>query len=226
MPSKRTKTSQQQPLSTNNENVVVVPSPSTPLKPSNKKSKNKNVAAVSTSNSFANVIEKPIEQKQDQSTEQLVDSLTNLKLHDQPQTTIDTDINIIVQSAVKCANEKVNNSNFYLYDDIMKYIDPNVIIDKKDQQILLKNVKLLDQNGINLVYVLLKMYYIKHTSSNECINAQSLLDLPYQGKVIKEHNNFIMDIEFDIKKIPNKAQLLLYHFTVRHLKSINILKTF
>jgi hypothetical protein len=219
-----------------NKSKKIPISDATTSETASKKSKSKQSSSISPTNSFVN------EQKQEASikpsTESMIDSFKNLNIDNSEQNKVEckvqndcnvvvqeTDINTIVQSAVKSVNEKINNSNFYLYDDIMKYIDPNAIIDKKDQQILLKNIKLLDQNGINLVYVLLKMFYIKN-SVNDNVSAQLLLDLPYQGKVIKEHNNFVFDLEFDIKKIPNKAQLLLYHFTLRHLKSLNILKTF
>ena len=108
---------------------------------------------VKSCNSFAQLVDSQNKSESIESSDELTQSLEKLTLQstdfsNENNTNKDqdslinetTDINCIVQSAVKSVNEKINNSNLYLYDDIMKYIDPHVMIDKKDQQILIKNL--------------------------------------------------------------------------------------
>ena len=101
--------------------------------------------------------------------------------------------------------------NFPLYDNILKEIKDyeltqDLTIEKK--KLLLKKIKKLDQNGFNLLYVLIKVFHINNTEDN------NVSSIPYEGNIIK--NN----IKFDLDKLPVKLKFIIDKFVELHIKSL------
>ena len=101
--------------------------------------------------------------------------------------------------------------NFPLYDNILKEIKDyeltqDLTIEKK--KLLLKKIKKLDQNGFNLLYVLIKVFHINNTEDN------NVSSIPYEGNIIK--NN----IKFDLDKLPIKLKFIIDKFVELHIKSL------
>ena len=75
-------------------------------------------------------------------------------------------------------------SKFPLYDSLYKEADDKDISSSHRKNFLSK-ITSLDQDGYELVYVLIKIYYLKH-------NDDSGIVLPYNGKYVNK-----TDISFD-----------------------------
>jgi hypothetical protein len=101
--------------------------------------------------------------------------------------------------------------NFPLYDNILKEINDYEIKEDltiEEKKILLKKIKKLDQNGFNLLYVLIKVFHINNTEDN------NVSSIPYEGNIVK--NN----IKFDFDKLPIKLKFIIDRFIQLHIKSL------
>ena len=101
--------------------------------------------------------------------------------------------------------------NFPLYDNIIKEINDYEIKEDftvEEKKILLKKIKKLDQNGFNLLYVLIKVFHINNTEDN------NVSSIPYEGNIVK--NN----IKFDFDKLPIKLKFIIDRFIQLHIKSL------
>jgi hypothetical protein len=101
--------------------------------------------------------------------------------------------------------------NFPLYDNIIKEINDYEIkedLTVEEKKILLKKIKKLDQNGFNLLYVLIKVFHINNTEDN------NVSSVPYEGNIVK--NN----IKFDFDKLPIKLKFIIDRFIQLHIKSL------
>ena len=101
--------------------------------------------------------------------------------------------------------------NFPLYDNIVKEINNYEI--KEDLKVeqkksLLKKIKKLDQNGFNLLYVLIKVFQINNIEDN------NVSSIPYEGNIVK--NN----IKFNLDKLPIKLKFIIDKFIQIHTKSL------
>ena len=103
--------------------------------------------------------------------------------------------------------------NFPLYDNILKEINDNEIkvdLTTEQKKMLLKKIKKLNQNGFNLLYVLIKVFDINNNDND--INNISII--PYEGNIVK--NN----IKFDLDKLPIKLKIIIEKFVDLHMKSM------
>ena len=73
---------------------------------------------------------------------------------------------------------------------------------------MLKKIKKLDQNGFNLLYVLIKVFHINNIEDN------NVYSVPYEGNIVK--NN----IKFDMDKLPIKLKYIIDKFIQIHIKSL------
>jgi hypothetical protein len=102
--------------------------------------------------------------------------------------------------------------NFPLYDNILKEINDNEIkvdLTTEQKKMLLKKIKKLNQNGFNLLYVLIKVFDINNNDNDNNISI-----IPYEGNIVK--NN----IKFDLDKLPIKLKIIIEKFVDLHMKSV------
>lgn len=98
-------------------------------------------------------------------------------------------------------------NQFPLYTSLFKDI-PTIDLKGHEKKEFCKNIKKLDQNGYDLIYALIRIYYLD--------NEDSILGftLPYGGKYIKN------DLKFDLEVFPSKLKQLLNKFIYVHLKKM------
>ena len=97
-------------------------------------------------------------------------------------------------------------SKFPLYDDLIKntlYTDLTV----KNKNEFLNLVQKIDENGQEIMYILIKIYQIEHNENHG-------FTIPYGGSYADN------DINFDLDKLPNKLKQLLFKFLKTHISSI------
>ena len=93
---------------------------------------------------------------------------------------------------------------FHLYDTVNKDI-PKKDLSVENKEHFIKVVKELDQEQINIIFILIKKYQLEEDKTDD--------DLPYGG--ILENNN----IKFIFTNFPIKLRHIIYNFIKLHLKS-------
>ena len=98
-------------------------------------------------------------------------------------------------------------NQFPLYNNLLTDISSKDLktIEKRN---FIKNIKKLDQNGFELIYVLIRVYYIDKEDSTS-------FTIPYGGKFVKE------DIKFDLEVLPFTLKQILYKFIFMHIKKMD-----
>jgi hypothetical protein len=99
-------------------------------------------------------------------------------------------------------------SDFPLYENMCKKI-PKRDLSVKKKMDLIKNIKLLDENGYELLYTLIKV----HNQKND--TAENYNKLPYDGKFSGEG-----DIEYDLLSLPITLRHIIYKFVNLHISSM------
>jgi hypothetical protein len=100
-------------------------------------------------------------------------------------------------------------SNFPLYDNLIKEVK-NEDLTTKEKETLVKNIKSIDDNGNELLYVLIKVYQF-----NNEYETTTYCTIPYDGKFVKK------DIKFDLEKLPNKLKQIINKFVIMHMETIS-----
>jgi hypothetical protein len=100
------------------------------------------------------------------------------------------------------------SGNFPFYDSMIKDIKNKDLTMKQKSEFITK-IESIDEDGIELVYALIRIYEIRHEENTGTIK------LPYEGKYIDKSN-----IEFDLDLLPNKLKQLLFKFVNIHLKKM------
>ncbi len=97
-------------------------------------------------------------------------------------------------------------SQFPLYNTLMSNLLEKdlTVIQKKD---LVKKIELMDTDGHELIYALIKCYYIDNNKGN-------CLALPYNAVLSKDK------MQFNITDFPEKLRQLLYKFANLHKKKL------
>ena len=98
-------------------------------------------------------------------------------------------------------------NQFPLYTSLLKDLPTKdlTIIEKKE---FVKNIKKLDQDGCDLIYALVRVYYLDKEDNI------SGFTLPYGGKFVKR------DLKFDLELLPKELKQLLNKFIFMHLKKM------
>lgn len=96
------------------------------------------------------------------------------------------------------------NNNFPLYTTLSQKI-PSSDLQKKQKEELVDKIQKLDTESYELIYVLIKCYYIEHSGGDQ-------FTIPYDGQLYKER------IEFNLLNFPNKLRQILYKFVMLHEK--------
>lgn len=97
-------------------------------------------------------------------------------------------------------------SQFPLYTTLMTNLPKKdlTLLQKND---LLKKIGSMNTDAHELIYALVKCYYIEH-------NKHDVLSIPYKGQLSKDK------IEFDLLEMPTQLRQLLYKFVIVHKKKL------
>ena len=98
--------------------------------------------------------------------------------------------------------------SFPLYDSLTKNL-PKKDLSVKQKKDFITDVDIFDQNGIELLYALTRVYQLQN---NDYSNSN--FNLPYGGKFIKE------EIQFDLDDFPIPLKRILYKFVLKHKKKM------
>jgi len=103
-------------------------------------------------------------------------------------------------------------SYFPLYDNLNQEL-PTKDLTLKQKDEFSKNILKIDTNGMELIYALIHVYFMRNESVTE------IVDIPYLGtKIENENNNY--DVTWEIGNFPIKLRQLLYKFISMHLKTL------
>lgn len=97
-------------------------------------------------------------------------------------------------------------NDFPLYSSLSTNL-PNKDLTGTQKADFVKKVDSMDQDGHNLIYALIKMFYIDKEQNSPFV-------LPYGGKTVKN------DMIYDLDNIPVELRQLLYKFTKIHAKKM------
>ena len=97
--------------------------------------------------------------------------------------------------------------NFPLYDNLEQDITEKDLLVKQKTE-LVKSVKTMSLNDMELFYALIRVYEKKH--SDEELDTS----IPFEGEKIDA------SIKFNLENFPNKLKQILYKFTSPHNKQI------
>ena len=99
------------------------------------------------------------------------------------------------------------NINLPIYDTLLSsVVNMDLTIEEKND--FMEQIKKLDLNGLERVYVIIRIFHINNSNENTTFN------LPYGGLFIKE------EMRFDLEKIPFKLKQILYLFIKIHLNTM------
>ena len=116
-------------------------------------------------------------------------------------------------NVISAQSEQLNSQHFYLYYNLEEQALKSSVDPTKNQRTLIANIKKLDTEGLNIVFVIIRMFCVKNKNSK-------MFEMPYKAKILKEHTTGCYDIEFDLKELPERLQLMLHLFCKRHLDNI------
>jgi hypothetical protein len=119
----------------------------------------------------------------------------------------------IPQNVLSADSEQTNPSDFYLYYNLEKQAASvaTIKLEHKEIEQFIKMIKTIDQEGMRIMFVIIRMFALKQKQSK-------LFDLPYSGKVVTQQQNNL-DIEFDLKNFPAILQRMIYLFAQKHLEN-------
>ena len=95
-------------------------------------------------------------------------------------------------------------SNFPLYNNLVESTTTKDLTVSSKRE-MIKTIKNLDNQGFELLYVLIKVYYINNSLDS------SNFTLPYNGKFVDQN------VHFDLEKLPNRLKQILKKFTTIHV---------
>lgn len=112
----------------------------------------------------------------------------------------------------------MNSHKFPLYMSLLNNLSKKELTLKQKKEFIDK-IKIIDNNGVELLYALIITYYIDnyHVNNTNLVSIVNTTDvnnfLPYES--VYTNNN----IEFDFEKFPCQLKNILYKFIDIHLKS-------
>jgi hypothetical protein len=99
--------------------------------------------------------------------------------------------------------------HFPLYDILLEKRDPGASLTENEKKTFLTAVKKLNVEEYNIIYLLIKIFYINNQDSPYVL-------LPYGGKQLKT------GVRFDFTTLPSELQWMLYEFVRLHLEKNNL----
>ncbi len=111
--------------------------------------------------------------------------------------------------------EETLATSFPLYDLLIDK-SKDVALTQPELMEFMQNVKKLDKNGYELLFVIIRIYSIKNIPNT------SINEIPYSGQKMEqkmEQNKMqnMSAVKFDIRNFPNKLNQMLFEFTKLHL---------
>ena len=105
-------------------------------------------------------------------------------------------------------------SGFPLYDNLVQQL-PKKDLTVKQKEDFIKNISDIDNNGKELIYALVYIFYIQNLNKN-CD------DLPFDGyKQQYEQKKSHYNITWNFLNFPIKLRQLLYKFIILHMKTLH-----
>ena len=105
-------------------------------------------------------------------------------------------------------------NSYPLYDTLIKDVEgpSKSRLSKKE---LLKKLNKLDETHRDSIYLVIKMYFLKHEKVN------NVFEIPYKGTSIKTHTDvntseILQDIKFDLQDLPHKLIKMLDVFCKKY----------
>lgn len=103
--------------------------------------------------------------------------------------------------------------SFPLYDRLAQDI-PSKDLTCKQKQEFMEKVRNIDNNGFELIYVLVQTY-------NKIYNDEELsTSLPYNGKLDKTKKKGEENVTWNFLDFPQKLRYILYKFIIMHMKNM------
>jgi hypothetical protein len=107
-------------------------------------------------------------------------------------------------------------SNFPLYENLINESEDTDLTTKQKDD-LIKMIKKIetDIEGIERIYVLIRMYQLEYGED------KNTFKIPFGGKYVKN------DLKFDLNELPNKLKQIIYKFVRIHCKTMeeeNVIK--
>jgi hypothetical protein len=99
-------------------------------------------------------------------------------------------------------------NKFPLYTNLSKEIKSKRDLTIKQKEDFMNKILIIDDDGAELLYTLIRFYYIEETNDQSC-------DVPYKGILNKK------SIKFDLENFPFKLKHILYKFVNMHLDKMN-----
>jgi hypothetical protein len=100
-------------------------------------------------------------------------------------------------------------SNFPIYDTMIKDVKSKDL-SAKEKKDLIDKINVIDDSGIELIYVLIKIYETENEEN------PSSFKIPYSGKYVEGKN-----IQFDLSDMPLKLRQMLYKFVNIHINKMD-----
>ena len=97
--------------------------------------------------------------------------------------------------------------SFPLYSSMLSLVKTSRSLTARQKADFVKKVSVLDENGHELIYALIKAYYLEQEEN-------TISNLPYEGQDIQKN------ISFDLNNFPGRLQQILHKFVAKHLKKI------
>jgi hypothetical protein len=107
--------------------------------------------------------------------------------------------------------EETLTNSFPLFD-LLTEKSKDVALTQQEIMEFMQNVKKLDKNGYELIFVIIRIYSVKN------IPNVSINEIPYSGQKLEQNKTPNMSaVKFDIRNFPNKLNQMLFEFTKLHL---------
>lgn len=105
---------------------------------------------------------------------------------------------------------------FPLYDVIANTIQTTEPLPSKELATLASNIKLLNKEGQEMIFVLLRIHSLRNTKTK-------LLDLPYKPQKVSEKadgltNEIFYDLKFNLNHLPPDLQHIIFQFVILQLR--------
>lgn len=101
----------------------------------------------------------------------------------------------------------MNVNKFPLYINLSKEIKSKRDLTIKQKEEFLNKIQNIDDEGSELMYTLIRFYYIEETNDQLC-------EIPYNGILNKKN------IKFNLENFSYKLKHILYKFLIMHLEKM------
>jgi len=104
-------------------------------------------------------------------------------------------------------SQSQSHNDFPLYE-LLYDKSKDIPLSTQEMIELIENVKTFDKNGMDLLFVIIRIYSLKNMVNKD----DSVHDIPYGGQKMEN------DVKFDIRHFPSRLNHMLLEFSKMHLK--------